>query len=272
MFVRKPIALVYAQRSDPGRARRTNDDTSMVEELRLPDGRSLVLAAIADGISGARAGAEASALATRTALEYLRTALHHPPHEEKSWSRLLTEALQRANAVVLDQSLAQPQLNGMGTTLMLTAVLGRRARIAHIGDCRAYVIRPAIRRPQITQLTADHTVVADLVGQGSLSYAEADDHPQRHELSRSIGIDTEVLAEVTARTLRANERLLMCSDGLTLHLSDSELARTVTDAASPEAACNRLIDLANARGGRDNITAVVIAAAPTATPLPTSAS
>lgn len=262
---RTPIALLYAQRTDPGRARRSNDDTGVVEELRLPDGRCLVLAAIADGLGSTRNGAEASSLAVGTAIDYLRAALHQPPREERAWTGLLQATLKHTNYVVLKHSQAHAHLNGMGTTLMLTVVLGRRARIAHIGDCRAYVIRPAVRRPQITQLTVEHTVVSELVEKGALTYEEANGHPQRHALSRVIGIDDEVVGEVTARTLRANERLLLCSDGLTLHLTDSEIARTVTDAPTPQAACNGLIDLANARGGRDNITAVVIAASPSAT-------
>ncbi len=272
MPVRKPIALLFAQRSDQGRVRRSNDDTSVAEELSLPDGRCVVLAAIADGIGSSRAGADASRLAVSTALDCLRAGLRQPPRDERHWSALLTDALQQANTAVLNHSQLEPRLNGMGTTLMLTVVLGRRARIAHIGDSRAYVVRPAIRRPQILQLTADHTIVADLVGDGVISYAEAGAHPQRHELSRAVGVDSEVQAEVTARTLRANERLLLCTDGLTLHLSDTELARTVADAPTPQAACTRLIDLANGRGGRDNISAVVIAAAPSATPELSSAS
>jgi protein phosphatase len=150
----------------------------------------------------------------------------------------------------------------MGTTLMVTVVVGRRAHIAHIGDCRAYAIRPAVRRPQITRLTAEHTVVAELVDQGALSYAEARGHPQRHQLARVLGADGAGEPEMTARTLRATERLVLCSDGLPLHLSDTDIARAVSDAPTPEIACDRLIALANSRGGRDNLSAVVISAMP----------
>jgi protein phosphatase len=143
-------------------------------------------------------------------------------------------------------------------------VIGRRAYITHVGDCRAYAVRPAVRRPQITQLTDEHTIVAEMVEQGTLSYAEARGHPQRHHLARVLGADSEVEPEAVARTLRANERLLLCSDGLPRHLSDAELARIVGDAATPETACEQLIALANARGGRDNLSAFVVAAAPLA--------
>jgi protein phosphatase len=174
---------------------------------------------------------------------------------------LLIEALRGANGAVLARGKSTNRLN-MGTTLMLALIVGRRALIAHIGDCRAYAIRPAVRRPHITQLTVEHTVVAELVGRGALSYAEADGHPQRHHLARAVGVDASIEPEVVARTLRANERLLLCSDGLPLHLSDTDLARVVSDTATPQEACDQLIALANARGGRDNLSAVVIAAAP----------
>ena len=262
MPVRLPVELQYAHRSDRGYARRTNDDTSAVEEVRLPDGRSLVLAAVADGLGGTRAGAEASQLAVFTAFAYLQDRLQRSlPRTEVQWQQLLVASLHEANIAVRMRALKSNHVS-MGTTLMVTVVIGRRARIAHIGDCRAYAVRPAVRRPQITQLTGEHTVVAELVGQGALSYAEANGHPQRHHLARALGSDTHVEPETAARTLRANERLLLCSDGLPLHLSDVDIARAVSDAPTPRSACDQLIELANARGGRDNLSAVVIAAAP----------
>jgi protein phosphatase len=148
----------------------------------------------------------------------------------------------------------------MGTTLLISVVCDRRVRIAHIGDCRAYVVRPAVRKPQIIQLTADHTVVAELIGQGAISHADASQHPQRHQLARSLGPEPDIEPEVTARNLRNRERLVLCSDGLPLHVSDIELARAVSDAPTPQTACDRLVELANQRGGRDNVTVVVLAA------------
>ena len=262
MSVHPLVELQYAHRSDRGYARRTNEDTSAVEEIRLPDGRCLVLAAVADGMGGAHAGAEASQIAVTSSFGYLYDQIRRQvPPKDAQWQQLLVSALHAANTAVLKRG-ATTHRASMGTTLMLTAVIGRRAHIAHIGDCRAYAVRPAIRRPQITQLTVEHTVVAELVGQGALSYAEANGHPKRHELARVLGSDAHVEPEVAARTLRPKERLVLCSDGLPLHLADVDIARVVSDAPSPRAACDNLIDLANARGGRDNLTAVVIAAAP----------
>ena len=262
MAIHAPVALQYAHRSDRGSTRRTNDDTSAVEELPTGEGRTLLLAAVADGMGGGRAGAEASQIAVTTAFCFLRSHLeHHIPRTDAQWQTLLVGTIELANAAVHSRSLANHRRT-MGTTLMVAIVAGRRAHIAHIGDCRAYAVRPAVRRPQITRLTAEHTVVAELVDQGALSYAEAKGHPQRHHLARALGAEDAIEPETTARTLRATERLLLCSDGLPLHLSDTDIARAVSDAPTPQAACDRLIALANARGGRDNLSAIVISAMP----------
>ena len=262
MPVYPTVELQFAHRSDRGYARRTNEDTSAAEAIRLLDGRTVVLAAVADGIGGARAGAEASQIAVTTTFYFLREQLRHiAPRDESQWKQLLSGALRAANAAVHARANTTNRTS-MGTTLMVTAVIGRRAYIAHVGDCRAYAVRPAVRRPHITQLTVEHTVVAELFGQGAISYAEASGHPQRHQLARAIGSDMEVEPEVAARTLRASERLVLCSDGVPLHLSDTDIARITSDAISPQAACDMLIALANARGGRDNLTTVVIAASP----------
>jgi protein phosphatase len=168
--------------------------------------------------------------------------------------------LNAANLAVHSRSRHIHQLKNMGTTLLLAVVWARRVRIAHIGDCRAYVVRPAVRRPQITQLTADHTIVAQLVTIGAISAADASKHPQRHQLARSLGASPEVEPELAARTLRRGERLLLCTDGLPLHVADHELARVISDAPTPQTACDQLVELTNQRGGRDNVTTVVLAA------------
>ncbi len=264
MTSRGSFRINYAQRSDAGRRRRTNQDTSTVHTVLLPHGDPVVVAAVADGMGGAQAGAEASQLAIHTAIHTLRVQLRHrfPPTEEV-WSDLLCRALDAANRTVHARSLGEQPVHGMGTTLLVSVLVGRRVYIAHIGDSRAYVVKPARRKPQILQLTADHTVAAELVKRGDLSYADAATHPQRHHLARSIGPEQAIEPQIIARTLRSGERLLLCSDGLPLHVSDNELARTISDAPTPQAACDHLVQIANARGGRDNITVVVLAADPT---------
>jgi len=255
------LSISYAQRSDIGMQRRCNEDTSVVHEMTLANNQRAVIAAVADGMGGAQAGAEASRLAVSTAVQTLAARLEaQVPTSEGLWQEALCDALHTANNAVHARSHTQTQLNGMGTTLLLSVLYQRRARIAHIGDCRAYVVRPAARKPHIIQLTADHTVVAELIGKGALSHADATTHPQRHQLARSLGPEPRIEPELTARNLRTGERLLLCSDGLPLHVSDHELARTISDSLTPQIACDRLVELANQRGGRDNVTVVIIAA------------
>lgn len=259
MTVYGTFDIDIAQRSDVGRRRPTNQDMSRVQTVVLPDGRKAIMAAIADGMGGAHAGAEASQLATTTALDSLAAQLQHViPASDAQWHALLCHAVASANHMVHARS--HTLSKGMGTTLLVSVTIERRVYIAHIGDSRAYVVKPARRKPQILQLTADHTVAALLVERGDLSYDDVQHHPQRHQLARSIGPDPAIEPEILARTLRPGERLLLCSDGLPLHVSDSELARTVSDAPSPQAACDQLVNQANQRGGRDNVTVVVLAA------------
>ncbi len=167
MAARSLISLQYALRSDPGFARRVNEDTAIVEGLLLPDGRSLVLAAVADGISGGRAGAVASHLAVDIALNHFHAQVQlQVPRSEAQWRQVLVASVQAANDAVHLRGIEMRQ-SSMGTTLMLALVIEQRAHIVHVGDCRAYAVRPAVRRPQITQLTAEHTVVAEMVDQGA---------------------------------------------------------------------------------------------------------
>ncbi len=261
MTSRGSVRINYAQRSDTGRRRRFNEDTSAVHTVRAPNNEHVVVAAVADGMGGAHAGAHASRLAVTTVLHSVRAQVQHQfPATEQAWYDLLCRALDAANGCVHAQSQRDCTSNGMGTTLLVSVLVDRRAYIAHIGDSRAYLVKPARRKPQIVQLTADHTVVAELVKRGDLSYADAATHPQRHHLARSIGPDPAVEPQILARTLRSGERLLLCSDGLPLHVSDHELARTISDAPTPQAACDLLVQTANQRGGHDNITVVVLAA------------
>ncbi len=257
------LAISYAQRSDIGRRRSANEDTSAIHEM-VTDGRHALIAAVADGMGGAQAGAEASRLAVKTAIESIADSLQRGlPQTEQHWNTLLCDALYAANRSVHARAQSTYMHNGLGTTLLVSVLIDRRVHIAHIGDCRAYLVRPAARKPHIIQLTADHTLVAQLVTQGILSPNDVLKHPQRHYLARSLGPEPMIEPETTARTLRTGERLLLCSDGLPLHVSDAELARTISDLRNPQAACDHLIAIANGRGGRDNITVVILAADPT---------
>jgi protein phosphatase len=144
----------------------------------------------------------------------------------------------------------------MGTTLVLALIVADRVYIASVGDSRAYRIDAV----QIcaTQLTTDHSLVARLVGAGQITCAEAGDHPQRSTLYRAIGMEPAVEVDTQMLVLKPHDLLLLCSDGLVAHIEDHELARIALEQPDPDRACARLVTLANARGGDDNISVVIV--------------
>lgn len=231
-----PARVRTAALTDVGRARERNEDSFFV---------GAGVFAVADGLGGHRAGEVASALS----LEPI-AALAAP---EESF-RDLAAAVQRANRDVYERARSNPDLSGMGTTLTALAVLGDVARIAHVGDSRCYLIRAG----KIRRLTDDHTVVARLVREGKLSPKEAATHPHRSLLLRALGSEPSVLVDQADLDLLPGDRLLLCSDGLTGPVADDEILRLAGAEGDLDAACRALVALANARGGPDNVTVVLI--------------
>jgi serine/threonine protein phosphatase PrpC len=148
----------------------------------------------------------------------------------------------------------------MGTTITVAVVIGKRAHVAHVGDSRAYLLNAAgVHGEGVTwtQLTHDHTIVARLVDIGQLTADEARTHPQRHMVYRSLGTDPTTDVDTLSQALAPGDVLLLCSDGLVNEVEDVELARIVLEGQSGPRICERLIGLANERGGRDNISVVI---------------
>jgi protein phosphatase len=194
---------------------------------------------VADGMGGAAGGEVASRLAVDTALITEGTP---------------AERVTKANKVVVEASLREPGLAGMGTTLTM-AELGPddTIRLAHVGDSRAYLLRDG----NFEMVTSDHTVVAEHVAAGRLSTKDALNHPQRSMLTRVLGLSPEVEVDEIEIDVKEGDRLLICSDGLTNMVPESRIAATLGK-ASPEEAVWTLIEQANRAGGHDNITVVVV--------------
>jgi protein phosphatase len=239
----RPMQLRAAARSDVGRRRPANEDTyALAPELGL--------FLVADGMGGHRAGQVASGLAARAAVASLR----NQREGRRGLGDRLRACVAAANAEILSSSRAKPELAGMGTTLVALLADGGRVALAHVGDSRAYLIRDrAIRR-----LTDDHTVVGELVRRGEISEWAAGRHPQRHVLLRALGVSRTVDPDVVELAPEDGDLFLLCSDGLTGHLEDEEIAELVALAPDLDAACERLVELANGRGGDDNITVVLL--------------
>ena len=234
-----PLKLVAAGITDVGRVRAGAPN----EDGFLDETRRLGLVAVADGMGGHRAGEVASA----TALEALRAAM--------AAGQPLRDAIEGANDAVLEKSVADQDLRGMGTTLT-AGTLGTDGNllIGHVGDSRAYLVRDG----ELTQVTNDHSLVEEMVRGGELTPEQAESHPRRSIITRALGIDPEVEVDVYPLELRPGDRLLLCSDGLTTMLSGDEIEAILERESHPERAAQLLVDAANAAGGEDNVTAVVV--------------
>ncbi|HYF62538.1 MAG TPA: SpoIIE family protein phosphatase, partial [Herpetosiphonaceae bacterium] len=179
------------------------------------------------------------------------------------WRDVARAAIATANSAIFREAEVNSDLRGMGTTVVLALIIGETAFVGSAGDSRVYLLNPRgvdDASHQIAQITVDHTMVARLVDIGQLTAEQARTHPRRNVLYRSVGVEATVESDVTEQPLQNGDWLLLCSDGLTNELSDDELRDTVFQAASPQEACANLIAMANSRGARDNVTALLLRA------------
>ena len=234
----KILTISAGAATDPGMVRPGNEDAFLV---------SPPLYVVADGMGGHRAGEVAARLAVTT----LST---RTPDIAARGQDALLEALHEANGIILRSSNEDERLRGMATTCTAALVRGRVARIAHVGDSRAYLFHEG----RLSQLTDDHSVVAQLVREGYLTPEEAAVHPRRNVIMRALGSIDDVEIDASEAILDAGDRLVLCSDGLTNCLDDPTIARVLGDGRDAQSAAERLVERANAAGGPDNITVVVI--------------
>ena len=207
------------------------------------------LLAVADGVSTARLGAEAS----RQAVETIVHTFYDTPVNENRVDDALVDAALAANRTAWELTDATDGEHMAATTLVAAAIKEGVAWVVHAGDSRAYLVRPK----EIVSLTSDHSVVQELVDTGEITLEEAVDHPESGVLTRALGVGGNVRLDLSAPiTLDDGDSLVLCSDGLSTLVSDDEIGQAVRD-SSPERAVHKLIDLANRRGGYDNISVVV---------------
>ena len=232
--------------SDAGRVRRENQDSSG----HFPERNVFV---VADGMGGHKGGKQASEMAVATIEERLVA----PPDGGVPFDRTdrLVEAVRDANRRIVERGVRESELSRMGTTLVALLLEGNQAAIVHVGDSRAYRLRDG----ELSQLTTDHTLVADLLRANEISEAEASTHPYRHVLTRALGAADDVTADVRRLDVRQGDVYVLCSDGVSGMLSDSEIKAIVSaHRDDPEALCRELIAAANQAGGKDNATALVV--------------
>lgn len=264
-MTRAPVRVSVFGKTDQGRTRDHNEDTFLVADLstgnaslhpevrRHEVGPRGSLFMVADGMGGAAAGELASAMAADLIYKHLATvwALDDEPTPDRFAYRM-KEAVELANQQIYLYAREHPEVRGMGTTVTAAGVFGDDLYLAQIGDSRAYLVRNG----EASQLTKDQSLMQRLVDAGELTEEEAEQSERRNIILQALGPDPRVKVDLTHQTLRRGDTLIICSDGLSGLVKREELAPLVGTHADLSQLCGALIDLANERGGPDNITVV----------------
>ena len=237
------MRLRWAAATDPGRIRGHNED-ALWPQPGSGETDEALLVAVADGMGGHVGGEIASQTAIDTA---------------SSVGGSAALRVQAANLAVLDEASQRPRLAGMGTTLTMAIVEPTgHVDVGHVGDSRAYLYRAG----KLTKVTSDHSYVSEMMAAGRLTPEEAENHPYRSVVTRAIGLEPSVEVDTAELELRPGDRMLLCSDGVSAMLGDGDIAAILAGAADPGQAAQALVDAANAAGGDDNITVVIVDAGP----------
>jgi protein phosphatase len=231
------MKYVWASATHKGMVRQNNEDSLFPEESGESDGPAVLM--VADGMGGHVAGEVASRLAVNAAA---------------SSNLSPGDRVAAANRAIREEVARQPDLEGMGTTMTLVELTPEGvARFGHVGDSRAYLYRNGT----LKQLTADHTVAAEMVALGQLTQEEAEDHPRSHMIVRCLGLTRFVNVDEMDLELESGDRILLCSDGLNSMVPLEAISKALAEGTADEAAW-RLIEQANKAGGHDNITIILI--------------
>ena len=234
------MKLKWGASTDTGMVRQQNEDSFAAEEN---------LFVVADGMGGHNAGEVASALAVTTVMSGGRMGIN--TMEE------FRDLVQRANTAIYTASLDDSSQRGMGTTITAMSIVAGvepRVLVANVGDSRAYLLRNGA----LSRLSVDHSYVQELVNEGIITPEEARVHPRRNIVTRALGIDRTVAVDVFSHTVRTGDRVVLCSDGLVDEVADAEILKVLTQHTDPQETAEALVMVANAKGGRDNTTVIVV--------------
>lgn len=234
--------------SDIGKAREKNQDA-----FYLSKDKTLPLFIVADGMGGHKAGEIASTMALniieRNFVENLDSL-----SDEKVIRKLIKESIEEANTKIYLKSLTDEKYEGMGTTITLAYIFKNKILIGHVGDSRAYIIK----EDSISQITEDHSYVNELVKMGSITKEEAKTHPKRNMITRAVGTSSIIKMDLIVKEFQKNDILLLCSDGLFDMVIENEIYKVFREEEDMQKACEALANIANSKGGIDNITIVAI--------------
>ena len=222
--------------TDIGLVRATNQDNFYID-------KSVKWAVVADGMGGHNGGETASSMA----VEEIKKSM--------SQGVGLKECIANANTVVYNHSIVNPELMGMGTTIVLCEVIGCKVNVAHVGDSRAY----HYSKGKLKQITKDHSIVQQLIDSGTITEEQAKYHPQRNLITRAVGTEKYILVDCNSCELNENDYILVCSDGLSSYVDKDEIIDILENTKTSEVAA-KLVEAANNSGGKDNVTVVIIKA------------
>ncbi|MEJ7930339.1 Stp1/IreP family PP2C-type Ser/Thr phosphatase [Ramlibacter sp. AN1015] len=243
----------FCSRTDPGLARSNNEDSVAVdEEARL--------ALLADGMGGYNAGEVASGMATAFIRAELGRWLTQAGEQAnaRELRRAMEICVENANRAVFNAANANPNYAGMGTTLVVAVFQAQRLVLGHIGDSRCYRLRAG----QLTQVTRDHSLLQEQLEAGLITEEEAAVSDQKNLVTRALGVEDTVLLDVNEHRVEPGDCFLLCSDGLNDMIDDRAIASILQLDAPLQDRADRLVDAANANGGRDNVSVVLVRAGP----------
>jgi protein phosphatase len=249
------LRIDAAGRTHAGRVRGNNEDAYKIEP-------ALALYLLSDGMGGAACGEMASEFTVSEVARHCREWNANPRAraagllrpEYSSETNCLADAVVLANRRLFDSACGDSKRQGMGATVVGLWLSGQRVSLVHVGDSRAYLLRAG----SLQQLTQDHSLIAEQVRMGAITQQESQTSTLQSVLTRAVGVDSEVEVDVEEHVLIDGDVLLLCSDGLTRMVGDAEIETHLAAAASARDAATGLVDLANAHGGADNVTVVVI--------------
>ena len=264
-MTRAPVRASVFGKTDLGRSREHNEDTFLVADLSTGNaslqpevrqheiGPRGSLFMVADGMGGAAAGELASAMAADLIYRHLATAWARDSDASADrFAFRMKEAVELANEQIYGYAREHPEVRGMGTTVTAAGVFGEDLYVAQIGDSRGYLVRSG----EAIQLTKDQSLMQRLVDAGELTEEEAEQSERRNIILQALGPDPRVRVDLTHQVLRRGDTLILCSDGLSGSVKREEFAQVAAEQKDLPSLCSRLIDLANERGGPDNITVV----------------
>ncbi len=263
----KPLYAIAFGQTDLGLIRHNNEDSLLAVDLTsglvapTPSALNHVvgekgsLFLVADGMGGAEAGEVASRMAVELVSQQVPEQLSRTRFLNRlAFVQILKHSVQQANLAIHQQSRNNKKQRGMGTTLTAAAVYDAAVFFAQVGDSRGYLMRNSA----IAQMTQDQSLVARLVASGELSAEEAKDHPRRNVILQALGPQEQVDVTVSFADLKREDRVVLCSDGLSGKIEDEELKEVLRKFPEPKDACQRLVDIARERGGEDNITVIIV--------------